>query len=115
MAKTAKAARQKEKESVSKSRSTAVTADSKAAKPKGKAKRGDRRRRTRKREAIENRPVLEPNAAGVDIGAREVYMAVPPDRDKQPVRIFETFTADLQELANWLTACGITTMESTGV
>src|SRR5215471_8449849 len=77
MAKTAKAARQKEKESGSKSRSTAVTADSKAAKPKGKAKRGDRRRRRRKREAIENRPVLEPNAAGVDIGAREVYVAVP--------------------------------------
>ena len=42
---------------------------------------------------------------------------MPPDRDKQPVRICETFTADLQELANWLTACGITTvaMESTGV
>ena len=117
MAQTAKAARPKEKESVSKRRSTPVTAESKAAKPKGKVKRGDRRRRTQKGEAIENRPVFEPNAAGVDSGAREVYGAVPPDRDKQPVRICETFTADLQELANWLTACGITTvaMESTGV
>jgi len=42
-------------------------------------------------------------------------VAVPPDGDEQPVRILETFTADLQEWANWLTACGITTMESTGV
>jgi transposase len=61
--------------------------------------------------------VLEPNAAGIDIGAREVYVAVPPDRDEHPVRIFDTFTADLHEWADWLTACGITTvaMESTGV
>jgi len=46
-----------------------------------------------------------------------VYVAVPPERDEQPVRIFDTFTADLHELAEWLTACGITTvaMESTGV
>ena len=26
-------------------------------------------------------PMLEPNAAGVDIGATEIYIAVPPDRD----------------------------------
>jgi len=30
--------------------------------------------------SIENRPMLEPNAAGIDIGARERYVAVPPDR-----------------------------------
>lgn len=30
--------------------------------------------------------VLEPNAAGVDIGATEIYVAVPADRDTQPVR-----------------------------
>jgi transposase len=120
MAKTANTTSRKatrKKESVSKSRSTPVATESKAPKPEEKAKRGDSRRRARKREAIENRPVLEPNAAGIDIGAREVYVAVPPDRDEQPVRIFDTFTADLHELANWLTACGITTvaMESTGV
>ncbi|HEX2714032.1 MAG TPA: IS110 family transposase [Candidatus Acidoferrales bacterium] len=120
MAKTANTPSHKatrKKETVSKSRSTPVAAERKAPKPEGKANRGDRKRRARKREAIENRPVLEPNAAGIDIGAREVYVAVPPDRDEQPVRIFDTFTADLHELANWLTACGITTvaMESTGV
>lgn len=63
------------------------------------------------------RPVLEPNAAGVDVGAREMYVAVPPERDAEPVRIFGTFTSDLQALVKWLQQCGITTvaMESTGV
>jgi transposase len=67
--------------------------------------------------AIENRPVLNPNAGGVDIGAREIYVSVPPDRDQESVRAFETFTEDLNRLANWLIACGVTTvaMESTGV
>jgi transposase len=63
------------------------------------------------------RPVLEPHAAAVDVGAREMYVAVPPDRDPQPVRVFETFTSDLQALVRWLHQCRITTvaMESTGV
>jgi transposase len=41
----------------------------------------------------------------------------PPDRDATPVRAFTTFTTDLQRLADWLTACGVTSvaMESTGV
>jgi len=57
------------------------------------------------------------NAAGVDCGAEAHYVAVPPDRDATPVRAFKTFTADLHRLADWLTACGVTTvaMESTGV
>ncbi len=66
---------------------------------------------------LEDRPLQEENAAGIDIGAREVFVAVPPDRDEHPVRAFATFTASLQELAGWLVRCGITTvaMESTGV
>jgi len=61
--------------------------------------------------------VFEPNAAGIDIGAREIYVAVPPDRDPNPVRVFATFTSDLNEMTQWLKSCGITTvaMESTGV
>jgi len=57
------------------------------------------------------------NAAGIDIGAEELYVAVPPDRDEENVRSFPTFTADLQSLADWLKACRIETvaMESTGV
>ena len=62
-------------------------------------------------------PVFEPNAAGIDIGAREIYIAVPADRDDHPVRKCETFTGDLHQMADWLVHCGITTaaMESTGV
>jgi transposase len=62
-------------------------------------------------------PVLQPNAAGIDIGAREIYVAVPADRDDYSVRKCETFTEDLHRMAEWLASCGITTaaMESTGV
>lgn len=35
------------------------------------------------------------NAAGIDIGAEQVYVAVPPGRDEESVRTFPTFTADL--------------------
>ena len=61
--------------------------------------------------------MVEPNAAGVDVGAREMYVAIPPDRDTEPVRVFATFTADLEALADWLVDRGITTvaLESTGV
>src|SRR5258708_39276199 len=79
----------------------------------GTGKRG----RKRKGMCLEDRPILEANAAGIDIGAREVFVAVPPDRDEHPVRVFSTFTEDLEKLAQWLVSCGITTvaMESTGV
>src|SRR5262245_46027281 len=62
-------------------------------------------------------PVFQPNAAGIDIGAREIYVAVPADRDDHPVRKCETFTGDLHQMAEWLVRCGIRTagMESTGV
>src|SRR5262245_16956722 len=60
---------------------------------------------------------VHPNAAGLDIGSAEIVLAVPPDRDLQPVRLFETFTPDLHGLVTWLVACSIDTlaMESTGV
>jgi transposase len=66
---------------------------------------------------LEDRPILEGNAAGIDICAREIFVAVPPDRDEHPVRVFSTFTEDLEEMAQWLVSCGVTTvaMESTGV
>jgi hypothetical protein len=47
---------------------------------------------------LEDRPVLEPNAAGIDVGAREMFVAVPPGRDENPVRVFATFTEDLERL-----------------
>ena len=59
------------------------------------------------------------HAAGVDIGSRDHWVAVPQgsSKDGQDVKRFETFTSDLEEIANWLLACGVETvaMESTGV
>lgn len=62
-------------------------------------------------------PRLTPHAAGIDVGSRSHYVAVPADCDAQPVREFPAFTVDLLRLADWLTACGVETvaMESTGV
>jgi transposase len=60
---------------------------------------------------------LNVDAAGIDVGSRQHFVAVPPGRDLVMVRTFGTFTADLHALADWLTHCGIKTvaMESTGV
>lgn len=61
--------------------------------------------------------VVHTRAAGIDIGASEVYVCVPSESDVRPVRSFATFTVDLYQLADWLLACGVRTvaMESTGV
>ncbi len=57
------------------------------------------------------------NAAGIDIGSTQHYVAIPDDRDETNVRCFATFTSDLIALAEWLNESGIETvaMESTGV
>ena len=72
---------------------------------------------TRTRQPAKALAVVHPHAAGIDIGASEHYVAVPADADPQPVRRFAACTADLESLADWLEACGVTTvvMESTGV
>ena len=61
--------------------------------------------------------MVHPDAAGIDSGGREHWVAIAPDRDAQPVRSFECFTADLQRMAEWLTARGVRSvaMQSTGV
>ena len=62
-------------------------------------------------------PVMRPDAGGIDIGATEIFVAVPADRAAENVRSFPTFTQDLYALADWLKQCGVKTvaMESTGV
>jgi transposase len=62
-------------------------------------------------------PIMHPDAAGIDIGAEEIFVSVPPDRDIDSVRRFDTFTRDLFALADWLRQCKIRSvaMESTGV
>jgi transposase len=71
--------------------------------------------------------VKNPHAAGIDVHAAEHWVAVPPGKALAPadhppglpahVRKFGACTADLELLADWLAACGVTTvaMESTGV
>ena len=60
---------------------------------------------------------INPDAAGIDCGAAEHYVAVPADRSPSPIQSFKTFTSDLIRLADWLVACGVTSvaMEATGV
>lgn len=60
---------------------------------------------------------INQNAAGIDVGAEEFYVAVPKGRDTDSVRTFPTFTADIQRLADWLADCKVKTVaiESTGV
>jgi transposase len=62
-------------------------------------------------------PTVHPNAAGLDIGSEEIWVAVPADRDPIPVQQFGPYTPDLDALADWLQRCRIDTvaMESTGV
>jgi len=70
-----------------------------------------------KRVPLDDMRCIHPNAAGLDIGASEIVVAVPAERDATPVRVFATFTPDLQALVDWLLQCGIDTvaLESTGV
>jgi transposase len=62
-------------------------------------------------------PVVQAAAAGIDIGSRFHVVAVPPELTTEPVQTFQSFTSDLQRLADWLIGLGIKTvaMESTGV
>jgi transposase len=68
------------------------------------------------------------HAAGIDVHAAQHWVAVPAEATPPPaadqpshlpphVRKFGACTADLEALADWLRACGVTTiaMESTGV
>ena len=59
---------------------------------------------------------IHPDAAGIDVGAEELVVAVPLDRDDQPIRTYSTFTDDLYALRDRLRSHSVTTvaMESTG-
>jgi transposase len=61
--------------------------------------------------------IVHADAAGIDVGSKSHFVAVPAGRDEQPVREFGSWTADLKKLAGWLKTCGIRTvaMQSTGV
>ncbi len=61
--------------------------------------------------------IVHPNAAGVDIGGSEHWVAINPELDEKPVRCFQCFTEDLQQMADWLIERGVRSvaMQSTGV
>ena len=82
-------------------------------KPRKPAERGQPSNKKR----IRRSRVINPNAAGIDVGAHESYVAVPAERAEQSVRTFGCFTEDIHALCDWLITCGITSvaMESTGV
>lgn len=62
-------------------------------------------------------PIVNARAAGIDIGSRIQVAAVPPELSAEPVQTFQSFTADIERMADWLVSLGVTTvaMESTGV
>lgn len=61
--------------------------------------------------------IVHSNAGGIDVGNESHFVAVPPDRDRDPVQEFGCWTADLKRMAEWLKACRIDTvaMQATGV
>lgn len=62
-------------------------------------------------------PIVNARAAGIDIGSRIQVAAVPPELSDDPVQTFQSFTGDIERMADWLVSVGVTTvaMESTGV
>jgi transposase len=83
-----------------------------AKKPTGKQKRSVQKKVDWK--ALE---IVHPDAAGIDVGGSEHWVAISPDRDPEPVRRFGCFTADLREMGRWLLEKGVRSvaMQSTGV
>lgn len=61
--------------------------------------------------------IVHPDAAGIDVGGSEHWVAISPDRDPEPIRCYGCFTADLREMARWLVEKGVRSvaMQSTGV
>lgn len=79
----------------------------------GKGKNQSKRKRSSKNAVLEQ---VNLNAAGIDVGSREHYVAVPEGRNEYVVKSFKCYTPDLHDMARWLKNCGVDTvaMESTG-
>jgi len=85
--------------------------------PRRSEGRGSRRGPSKTQVSTETMTPVHHRAAGIDVGATEHWVCVPTECDEQPVRRFGAFSCDLRAIADWLTACQITTvaMESTGI
>lgn len=82
-----------------------------------KKRRRSSKRSKSKNEELSKLTLLNPNAAGIDVGASQHWVSVPTEQESQNVRSFGYTTSELYALADWLEECGIETvaMESTGV
>src|SRR4051812_45755080 len=78
---------------------------------------GKRKRSVPKKVDWKALEIVHPEAAGIDVGGSEHWVAVSPDRDPEPVRRFGCFTADLHEMGRWLVEKGVRSvaLQSTGV
>ena len=76
-----------------------------------------RKKKKGKKVSLNSLDQINLNAAGIDIGAAEIWVCVPEKATKENVQSFGTHTNDLHRLAKWLKSCGVETvaMESTGV
>ncbi len=61
-------------------------------------------------------PTINPDCAGIDIGSRSHFLAIPPNRDGDTVREYPSTTSGVLEICTWLKENGVKTvaMESTG-
>ena len=76
--------------------------------------RGERWNRKERREVERGLNLEDPgldiiyrDAAGIDVGNESHFVSVPPDRDPQAIREFGSWTAAVEEMAQWLEGCGI--------
>lgn len=93
-----------------------ASARSKSTTPYSAKVKAARRRRQKRFDPTEGLLVANPNAAGIDVGGAEHWVAIPPNRHQPAVRRFGCCTADLQGLADWLEASQVDTvvLEATG-
>lgn len=82
-----------------------------------KTKKSPRENQPKTPSLLETLDIVHPHAAAADIGSREIWISLPPDRPGETVRCFGTFTPDLEHLVHWLLENHVDTvaMESTGV
>ena len=82
-----------------------ATTEAKPGKPNRKQRREQQRKIWTENPGLD---VVHPNAAGIDVGNSEHYVAIAPEKSAEPVRRFDV-TADLRELARFLKEHGIAT------
>ena len=81
------------------------------------ARRNAKPRDPSARKLAASMPIVNPNAAAIDVHSDQHVVCVPADRAMPNVRTFGANSCDLLQIAAWLKQCGITTVaiESTGI